>query len=85
MNTKMTGFRWFSKIFGSLYVLWMKESTALHGLKCLNGEQHFVSSNVEPSPELCRVMVILVHLVWRTYIPNIHVWPFYSFLFTIMG
>ena len=32
MNTNMTGFRWFSKIFGNFIpVLWMKIASALEG------------------------------------------------------
>ena len=31
MNTNMTGFQWFSKIFAS----WMKETSALEGLRVL--------------------------------------------------
>ena len=32
MNSNITGFRWFSKVFAS-FVLWMKVASALEGLK----------------------------------------------------
>ena len=38
MNTNMTGFRWFSKIF-CLFVLWTKVASAVVGLSSTSGLQ----------------------------------------------